>query len=637
MLSGRLRDRASSAGETPGLAATDPVPVASATAGASGAVVPPLAEDGAWTTWVPANSIAALVAGDGLVIAGGEGGLVVWERATRKFVQATRLEGLPHPDVFDLLARDRTLWIATGGGLARYEADDERMVVYGIEDGLDSDVISVLGWYPSEGLLLAGTHYSGADGGGLNAFDGRQWRPFGRGFPSTYVDGASDNLANHLTALLATSDSHLWVGTTNGLAEYDGSDWTVYLQRDGLPGDVILALFQDRDGVLWVGTNEGLARRAGAAFETISQVTGSSVDAILQAQDGTLWFGGGGFVLRYDAADADWHRFDYDELPGWSVSALAQDEEGALWLATHDGGLARFDGDSWESWWAEGLPLALEHERILAAPDGSLWFPAGSWIDRYDPAGGQWTDPELPNGDECCEFRGYAFLADGRVAGGSDSGLYLVGEELTHLTAADGLPSDVVAAVAQASDGRLWIGTDDGLAVYDGESVTAVEVPAADDLEDFSVSALLAAGDGTVWVGLYGGQVFAGNGDGDWVRFDPGAGLREDVDVINGFAETADGAIWLATNDGLYRYDGRRWRDTRPPGVSEAVSALHAAADGSLWVGFYESGVARYDGQSWERLTTGEGLISEMVYAIFVDSSGAVWFATDSGTQRYAP
>lgn len=66
-----------------------------------------------------------------------------------------------------------------------------------------------------------------------------------------------------------------------------------------------------------------------------------------------------------------------------------------------------------------------------------------------------------------------------------------------HFKAFDGLPSENITALAQTPDGLLWIGTETGLAVYDGDQMRAITIP--DSLGTSYISALHARPDGSVW------------------------------------------------------------------------------------------------------------------------------------------
>src|SRR5437588_10460397 len=69
-----------------------------------------------------------------------------------------------------------------------------------------------------------------------------------------------------------------------------------------------------------------------------------------------------------------------------------------------------------------------------------------------------------------------------------------------------GLPQDTIRAITQTRDGYLWLGTDEGLARFDGYEFVVFN-KAHGDLPDNSITALAASGDGTLWIGTQTGLV----------------------------------------------------------------------------------------------------------------------------------
>jgi streptogramin lyase len=71
--------------------------------------------------------------------------------------------------------------------------------------------------------------------------------------------------------------------------------------------------------------------------------------------------------------------------------------------------------------------------------------------------------------------------------------------------------------------------------------------------------------------------------------------------------------------------------------ILKGARTVIAAPDGSVWFGIYYSGTLRFKDGAWESFTVEDGLISPNVTNVYVDSSGAVWFATSGGVTRYGP
>jgi len=107
---------------------------------------------------------------------------------------------------------------------------------------------------------------------------------------------------------------------------------------------------------------------------------------------------------------------------------------------------------------------------------------------------------------------------------------------------------------------------------------------------------------------------------------------------IASIARTTDGFLWLASEEGLIRFDGARFRVFNPantPALSRSqVMAVAAAPDGALWIATTGSGLLRYHDGEFRSWTTREGLSSDRVQAVAVSPSGEVWVGTNKGVVR---
>lgn len=135
-----------------------------------------------------------------------------------------------------------------------------------------------------------------------------------------------------------------------------------------------------------------------------------------------------------------------------------------------------------------------------------------------------------------------------------------------------------VKALAQTTNGYLWVGTSDGLFRFDGLNFERYEtLPAS------SVSALMAIPDGGLWIGFdRGGASLLKNGK--VTNYTERDGLP--VSRVRRFAQDHDGTIWAAIVGGFARFEGRHWRTVRMDWNYPARSAraLFVDSQGTLWV-----------------------------------------------------
>lgn len=133
--------------------------------------------------------------------------------------------------------------------------------------------------------------------GGLVRFDGVRF--------STYLAESEQGLeSSTLQDLLVDPDGSLWIATLGGgIAHYQSGKFRSYTSRDGLPSNDIGSLYRDSRGVLWVGTRDGgIARMVPGRFEKASLgIPASPISAFVEGADHSLWiatFGSGVFRLQ---------------------------------------------------------------------------------------------------------------------------------------------------------------------------------------------------------------------------------------------------------------------------------------------------------------------------------------------------
>lgn len=97
-------------------------------------------------------------------------------------------------------------------------------------------------------------------------------------------------------------------------------------------------------------------------------------------------------------------------------------------------------------------------------------------------------------------------------------------------------------------------------------------------------------------------------------------------------AQTDDGYVWIATQEGLARFDGVSFkvfnRADYPQLGSNDIRALFKGHDGSLWIGTYGGGAARYKNGKLELFNKDNGLSDNLIRTIYVDENNCAWLGT---------
>jgi ligand-binding sensor domain-containing protein len=199
-----------------------------------------------------------------------------------------------------------------------------------------------------------------------------------------------------------------------------------------------------------------------------------------------------------------------------------------------------------------------------------------------------------------------------------------------------GLPQSSVTAIVQTRDGYLWLGTEEGLARFDGVRFTVFDRKNTPELERHNVTVLTEGHDGALWIGTLGGGLIRYAG-GRFRRYGSKEGLPDEI--VSALAEDHQGTLWVGTfRSGVARLHGDRFELlTTKDGLSNnEVRAVFESPDGAVWIGTRGGGVNRWSDRRFTAWTSKEGLSNDQVTAICGDGVGGVWIATRNGLNRMA-
>ena len=232
----------------------------------------------------------------------------------------------------------------------------------------------------------------------------------------------------------------------------------------------------------------------------------------------------------------------------------------------------------------------------------------------------------------------------------------------------DGFTKGVLQAIAQGSDGYLWLGTEFGLVRFDGVSAVPWQPPAGQRLPGNNVQALLSARDGSLWIGTLSGLASWKDGKlttyPEWAGHEVSSLLQDHEGVIwvGGFTSPAgaglcsirnarmdcyggdgklgrivlglyeDGSqnLWVGTSEGFWRWRPGPPQFFRASSDSAGIKGLAEDDEHSLLVGV-KGGIRRFiNGRSFEARPLPYAGLTAWVKQIFRDREGSLWIATST-------
>jgi diguanylate cyclase (GGDEF)-like protein/PAS domain S-box-containing protein len=336
-----------------------------------------------------------------------------------------------------------------------------------------------------------------------------------------------------------------------------------------------------------------------------------SVTALAQDPDGFIWIGTQGGLHRFDGQRYTLYRENprnVDSVPDSFITALSVDGGRGLWIGTYSQYVARLDLDTGHirRYAAKGHGNNGHQVFAMVAAPRDVWIGTADGLDRLDPASGRQSRiVSLPS--TLLTGRAQALMRDeqGTIWYGTAAGLYRIDRGTG--TATQLRPALPVNALLRDRSGRIWVGTRSGLyLVTDRRSlVQAWPRAAAGTAQD--VRALAESPDGQVWMAIAAAGLR---------RFDPTTGrtiaLRQDdtlpaslpEDGINALLVDRAGLLWVGGQlHGAAIADSRGARFpylvdrdlATAQGLGNSIRAVHQAADGRLWMATDDGRLLRYD------------------------------------------
>ena len=355
----------------------------------------------------------------------------------------------------------------------------------------------------------------------------------------------ADLTVKHFTAILEDENGVLWLGTGgNGLIKFDRKHRKLTRfrndpeDRESLSNNFVVSLFEDREGNIWAGTGGGGVNRFPGRPPPFT-------------------------VYRNDARSSDRISQNF-------VLSAYEDSHGLLWVG-NDSVLNAIDQKTGKVIFYRHNPAdqnSMSDSTVLSTverPSGTLWFGTfRGGLNRFDQRTGRFKFYRNRSGDP------------------------------------NSISSDVVFRLFIDHKGWLWIETDRGLDRFDRKT------------EHFT-------------------------------RYSRGFDNSSAFRVI---AEDRQGMLWLGTyDDGAYRFNPDNGQftaykyDPLTSGSlsSNKVNAIHVDTSGTVWIGS-EKGLNRFDGRgSFSTYFERDGLADDAIRGILEDAGGNLWIGTNNGLSKFNP
>jgi len=447
----------------------------------------------------------------------------------------------------------------------------------------------------------------------------------------TVNDGLSSNTVYDV---IKDKYGFVWVATDDGLNRFDGTNFTVYRNKDNdsnsLRTNYISKLYEDRLGQLWIGTSGGglsLYNRKRDAFENLK------------------------FTV-----DKEWISE--------AITGMTEDKRGNLWITSYDG-LYRLQPKTRQVKHIQVKGLRLSETMLCIYKDRRhlIWIGTQNGLLLFDPVRNRVTRFAHEDSDPTSLVNNHVLSitedSAGHIWAGTLDGLSMLTRNSKKFQnyrksklSGGGLSNNYIHAIKADDYNQLWIGTDGGLNILDikNEQFTIYHPNERNNggINSESIRSIYFDNHGICWLGTYQGGL--NKFDQNFTHFNHKQRNAFDhqglsAAVVTSFAETSDKNIFVGTDGGglnLFRpaagvFDHISITPSKT-NVRSKLSIMGLEMDGSqtLWISTYFDGLFAYNPQkgTYQQFVKEKGpvgLSSNNIFCTHVDHNGNLWIGTDGG------
>lgn len=438
-------------------------------------------------------------------------------------------------------------------------------------------------------------------------------------------DGISENTVR---TIIQDNKGYIWLGTKDGICRYNGDRFSNF---GGYPKisemtflDVIKLCPHINGHKIWIGTVDGiyLFDAHDETFKSFSGKIGitSTVNDICYDDDENLWIASGNGLFRYNEKNGDVKEYRHDSnkgsLPNNVVLSLLKDSSGDIWAGTRSGlalfhkGLNKFIPYAWTRSSNSGSPLEINH--MVEGSNGEIWLGT-----HYDGL--------------LCFDRLTGCFRSFKIGTGKNGNTW-------------------IRALHETTDNTIFIGTEDGLFVFD---IIAKKVKHVKDFSRAVIYSFLLDHEGGIWMGTYfDGVYYIPPQNKKISRFHEVTNENSlSGKAISQFCEDKDGNIWIATEDeGLNYFNIHTGKFTHYKAdiIHKKISHnnLHALMlDGNnLWIGTFSKGVDILDTEKGRIIRNHrhnpndpESIPNDHIYSFLKTKKGDIYVGTMKGFCKWIP
>ncbi|MCK4662361.1 MAG: T9SS type A sorting domain-containing protein [Bacteroidales bacterium] len=542
--------------------------------------------------------------------------------------------------VFDILIDGEYLWVATDGGLYKYNKTTEQYTFYNRANANlpDNHLRSLV--KDKAGKLWLTTQYYG-----IGCFDGEKCTIY-----NTQNSGLPFDQWN--LKIIIDNDENKWIGSFSNIVKYDGNKWEKW--ETGSPISSYFAindLLEDKDSNIWIAASWGLGKLSNGEIQYFQQITsevtslaydnnnnlliGSLNNGLFKYNgtlfinydttnstiptnciytlkfdsENTLWLGSSAGLIKYNNENFTVYNTNNSNIPENVILTIEPEQNGIIWLGTFNNGLVKFDGTNFEK--KNLINSNLKSNKIgdLETINDSIYilngfFSKNMYLTRFSD--NNWTSIDSSNGLKTKKIT--------VIEAGNYHGLYIGGYETilsyknqnNNWKYFDEFNNDYINCILPINEDTFYVGTcNNGLIKYENGVLTNYNKNNS-SLTCNYIHDITFDKEGNLW-----------GASGEIQIEDP---------AIFKFTDT-DFEIW-------------NWQNNKIPDYY--ITKIKFDLNNNLWCNSIDTngivgiesggGLQKFDGNNWTNFNIyNSNIPSNTIFDIFIDSIDNIWIATCAG------
>lgn len=438
--------------------------------------------------------------------------------------------------------------------------------------------------------------------------------------------------------------------------------------EDGLSNPSINCFYEDQRGFIWIGTKDGLNRYDGNEFKVYrpdiadsNSISGSDIYVLIEDNDYNLWIGTENGLCQFNYNHKKFTNYKSDFGSNLVMDILYDTRNNRIWMATWSGGLKFLDletgviNDFYSNALENALPikLLLVHDELLigTSNNGVYKLNLDSFLveEFCNTKAGLF---QIPSND----INALHFYRDNLLIGTDGGGLvrydFKANKQIIYTPQNSFIPSFNISSIDHDSNGYMYIGTNNGLIVYD----KYLELISLNNKEEGNSSAIASNDINTLyidnnddfWVGTaQNGVAFNGSESKNMTLVKKSYTNKNSLSGSNVLCIEQDrnGGMWIGTKDeGLNYYKNGEYTHFKADESEGAlkdnnIQDICIDKSGTVWLATIKNGIASYENGKFVHFVNDQNdpnsIQSNIVRKLDIDKQGNLWLATSKGLESF--